>query len=152
MALHQDFSDILRCLNDAGAKYLIVGAHAVSFYTEPRFTKDIDILVEPTLENAAKVYRALLEFGAPLRGVGVEDLANPTMMYQIGVEPVRIDIIMGIDGVDFQNAWSKKVATNFGEEKIYILGIDDLIKAKKIASRDQDHLDLKKLAKVKKKK
>lgn len=146
MSIHQDFKDMLRCLNAAGVRYLIVGAHAVSFYTEPRYTKDIDIFVEPTFENAARVYEALLKFGSPLKGVKIADLMNPDLVYQIGIAPVRIDIITGIGDVDFEKAWSRKKTTRFDNEKVFILGLNDLIKSKKAASRPQDKLDLKKLA------
>lgn len=152
MAIHQDFKDMFRCLNDAEVRYLVVGAYAVSFYTEPRYTKDIDILVEPTPENAIKVYDALLKFGSPLKGVGIDDLMKPDFVYQIGVAPVRIDILTGISDVDFKKAWSKKKTTCFDEEKVFIVGFDDLVKTKKAASRPQDKLDLEKLAKAKRKK
>lgn len=150
MSIHKDFEDMLRCLNDAKVRYLIVGAHAVSFYTEPRYTKDIDFLIEPTVENAPKVLEALKKFGAPVAGLKISDFINPNLVYQIGVAPVRIDIIMGIKGVDFRQAWVNKKATRFGRERIFVLGIDDLIRAKEASARTQDELDLEKLKKAKK--
>jgi hypothetical protein len=152
MAIHQDFEDLLRCLNDAKAKYLIVGAHAVAIYSEPRYTKDLDIWVEPTRENAPKVYEALKRFGAPLKNLHIEDLTKPRMFYQIGVAPVRVDIIMGIKGVDFSQAWPNRKTAHFGKERVHILGIDELVAAKRASARPQDKLDLKKLAKASKSK
>lgn len=149
MAVHQDFEDMLRCLNEEKAKYLIVGAHAVSFYTEPRYTKDIDIWIDPAPENAKRVYSALRKFGAPLADLDVGDLSDTDKIYQLGIAPVRIDIMMGPGGIDFSTAWKKRKTTTFGKEKVYIIGIEDLIKLKKTASRPQDKIDLKKLAKVK---
>lgn len=147
--IHQDFEDMLRCLNTAKVKYLIVGAHAVSVYTEPRYTKDIDIWVEPTKENAVKVYNALKKFGAPIKQLEVDDLANPNLVYQMGVAPVRIDILMSISGTDFPTAWSNKKTIRFGKEKVHVIGFEELVKAKKASGRTQDELDLEKLYRVK---
>ncbi len=146
MAVYQDFEDLLRCLNGAKVRYLIVGAHAVAFYTEPRYTKE-DIWVDPDPKNAERVYKALGKFGAPLQGLKVEDLTNPKLVYQIGVAPVRVDIIMGIGYLKFSEAWRHKRAASFGKEKMFVLGIKELITAKKAASRPQDKLDLDKLQK-----
>jgi len=150
MSVHQDFEDLLRCLNTVKAKYLIVGAHAVAVYSEPRYTKDLDIWVEATRENALKVYEALKEFGAPIKNLKVEDLTNKELFYQIGVAPIRIDIIMGLKGVDFSEAWKNKKTTKFGKEHIYVLGLDDLVKTKKTAARPRDKEDLRKILKAKK--
>lgn len=152
MAVYPDFEDLLRCLNDAKARYLIVGAHAVSFYSEPRYTKDMDIWIDPTPENAEKVYKALQKFGAPTKNLRVEDLTKPNLFYQLGIAPVRIDVIMSIKGVDFSTAWPNRKTTRFGKERVFILGIEDLIKSKKATMRPQDRLDLNKLTKINKSK
>lgn len=145
MAANQDFEDLLQCLNAAKVEYLIVGAHAVSLYTEPRYTKDIDIWVNPTTKNAEKVYAALKAFRAPISSLKVNDLANPELVYQIGVVPVRIDIMMGISGVDFPTAWKHKKSTKFGNQKVFVIGLSELIINKKATARPQDKLDIKKL-------
>lgn len=150
MAVYPDFEDLLRCLNVAKARYLIVGAHAVSFYTEPRYTKDLDIWVNPSPENAAKVHKALGEFGAPIKNLRIEDLTKPNLFYQLGIAPVRIDIIMSISGVDFSKAWQNRKSTRFGKIKVNIIGIEELVRSKKVAMRPQDRIDLGKLAKLKK--
>lgn len=150
MEVNPDFNDLLKMLNTYGVKYLIVGAYAVIYYTEPRFTKDIDIWVEPTPENAAKVWKVLTEFGAPLEQVRLADFCNMDLIYQIGVAPNRIDIMMDVPGVEFDSAWKNRVQSSYGKESIFIMNFNDLIRAKKNAGRDQDLLDLKRLLAVKK--
>ena len=98
MPANQDFKEIFRLLNAEEVEYVIVGAHAVMFYTEPRYTKDIDILVNPTAANARKAWNALAKFGAPLKNISESDFADKDLIYQVGIEPNRIDIIMSISG------------------------------------------------------
>jgi len=136
-------------LNEYDVRYLVVGAYAVIYYAEPRYTKDLDIWVEPSIENARLVWKALAAFGAPLEGVTLEDFCNPEMVYQIGVAPNRIDVMMNIPGVDFSSAWQSKVESTYGGEHINIIGLDDLIKAKKTVDREQDRLDVKTLEQAK---
>jgi hypothetical protein len=150
MAVNPDFSDLLKILNDYGVRYLIAGSYAVMYHTEPRFTKDIDIWVEPTSTNSERVWAALGEFGAPLEQVSLADFCNKELIYQIGVAPNRIDIMMDIPGVDFIKAWQKRIQSHYGETPIFIMALDDLITAKEKAGRDQDLLDLKNLRSIKK--
>ncbi len=145
MDLSPDFRDLFRLLNKHRVKYLVVGAHAVVYYTEPRFTKDLDILIKSDLQNAERVYQALREFGAPLKGMAVKDLTDRKMVYQIGVAPVRVDIIMGLPGMDFDSIWKNRVRSKYGDVPISILGKNDLMHAKKRAGRPQDKIDLEKL-------
>ena len=147
--MNPDFKDMFKILNEQGVRYLVVGAYAVTFHAEPRYTKDLDIWVEPTPENAKKVWEALTAFGAPLDDVSVEDFGNQSLVYQIGVEPNRIDIMMNVPGVVFPEAWENRVESSYGEEKVNIIAIDDLILAKRTANRDQDKIDVKNLEKVK---
>jgi len=134
-------------LNKYHVKYLLIGAYAVIYYTEPRYTKDIDIWVKADKDNAQKLYRALAEFGAPLKGVKPDDFMNTNMVYQIGVPPVRIDIMMGLPQLNFERAWKKRIKTQYDRVSINIIGIDELMKAKKQAKRKQDLLDLEALNK-----
>ena len=145
MASNRDYKDLFRIFSDEQVEYLVVGAHAVVYYAEPRYTKDIDIWVRPTLENARRVWSALKRFGAPLGQVTPEDFSDAAMVYQIGVEPNRIDILMGVDGVQFESAWQNKVESTYDGVPIHILGRNDLIKAKQTAKRPQDLLDLERL-------
>lgn len=149
--LSPDYKDLLKIFNKYKVRYIVVGAYAVIYYTVPRYTKDLDIWVEPTPENADKIYNALKEFGAPLIDVQREDFTNKSLIYQIGVAPVRIDLITSILGVEFAFAWKNRKRTNYDRVPINILDIKNLIKSKKILRRDQDILDLKRLTKLPKK-
>jgi hypothetical protein len=91
--ISSDYKDLLRSLNAAGVRYLIVGGYAVMIYTEPSFTKDLDIWIDPTIDNAQALFRALSAFGAPLKGISPRDFTEPEIFYQMGVEPVRIDVL-----------------------------------------------------------
>lgn len=150
MHINEDFEELLLLLNREKVKYLIVGAYAVIFHTEPRYTKDIDIWIKPEHENAERVYRVLKKFGAPLGRLTLNDLVNPKMVYQIGVEPNRIDILMGIGSIDFDTAWKNRKTDRYGRAKIFILGRRHLIKAKSIAGRPGDLRDLEVLRKNRK--
>ncbi len=151
MDVNPDYKDLLKELNARGIRYVVVGTHALIYYTEPRFTKDMDIWIEPTQENAAKIFEALKAFGAPLQGIKIEDFANPQNIYQIGVSPSRIDIIMGISGVKFPTAWRNKKHVKYGDVQINILSAEDLLRNKKASGRPQDLADVSMLQKVKKK-
>jgi hypothetical protein len=146
MATNKDFEDLLHLLNSVHAKYLIVGAYAVIFYTEPRYTKDIDIWVQPTLKNAQKVHQALQRFGAPVKDLTIADLSNPALVYQIGIEPNRIDILMGMGKLPFDQAWRHRRVSHYGKEKMYLLDRKDLVRAKKGTGRLQDQLDVQLLS------
>jgi len=148
MAVNPDFRDLFSAFNDAGAEYLLVGAHAVAIYAQPRYSKDMDVWVRPTRENAERVFQALARFGAPLEGVTPEDFADPEMIYQIGVAPNRIDVIMAIAGVDFERAWTGRVEKTYGGVPIHVIGKADLVRAKKASGRPQDLLDVEALEKT----
>ena len=145
--VNRDFSDLFAALNDAEVSYLLVGAHAVAFHAEPRYTKDLDIWVEPTSENAARVIEALRLFGAPLAGVAESDFSQPGVTLQIGVAPNRIDLATAIDGVAFAEAWPRRVESEYGTHRIWVIGRTDLATNKRAAGRPQDLLDLDLLAK-----
>lgn len=145
MKNNKDYKELLRFLNQEKVEYLIVGAYAVIFYTEPRYTKDIDVWIKPDPKNAHKTYCALKKFGAPVSGLTEKDLTDPELVYQIGIEPNRVDILMDVDGVSFDQAWKNRRTIHFEDEKVYVLALDDLIKSKKKTNRMQDKLDLEKL-------
>lgn len=150
VGVNRDFEDLLRCLNHAKARYLVVGAYAVIFYTEPRYTKDLDLWIELSPENSERVYNALKKFGAPLKGLTPNDFSRPGFTYQIGIEPNRIDILMGIDDLIFEKAWERHRITKYGGQKAAMIGIDDLIKNKHTVGRAQDLIDTASLKRVKK--
>jgi hypothetical protein len=144
--VNRDFRDLFVALNDAGARYLVVGAHAVAYYAEPRFSKDLDVWVDASPANAPQVMAALRAFGAPLQAVSEDDFSAPGVTLQIGVAPNRIDVATQVDGVTFEVAWPNRVETQFGDQRIWLIGRDDLLANKKAAGRPQDLLDLDTLA------
>jgi hypothetical protein len=145
MPANPDFKGLFSAFNDEGVEYLVAGAHAVIYFSEPRYTKDLDVWVRPSADNASRVYRALARFGAPLEGVSEADFRDADLVYQIGIEPNRIDVIMSVAGVGFDAAWSDRVESSYGGVPIHIMGRKSLIKAKRASGRPQDLLDLDKL-------
>ena len=146
MPLNEDFKDLFTALNAESVEYLVVGGYAVIFYAEPRFTKNIDIWVNPTPENAARVLRALARFGAPLGDITEKDLTNRELVYQIGIAPNRIDIVMDAGGPSFSDAWKNKTTASYGDAPIFIIGKNDLLRSKKAMGRPQDLLDAEMLS------
>src|SRR3954471_21920010 len=140
--MNPDFAEILSELTAAGAEFIVVGAFAVAAHGNPRATGDIDIWVRPTLENAGRVLRALRAFGAPMFDLTVEDLVNEQTVFQMGVAPVRIDILAGIDGVSFEDAWSRRVSAQLGPAEAPVLSLIDLAANKRAAGRPKDLADL----------
>ena len=136
-----DFKEILSTFNRHEVRYLVVGAYAVMKYSEPRFTKDLDIWIEATRENAEKVFAALLDFGAPLSQLKIEDFLSEGF-FQMGRPPVRIDILMSIDGVDFVDAWPHRLTGDFDGVPATFIGKEDLLKNKSTSARPQDFIDI----------
>jgi hypothetical protein len=132
-------------LRDAGAEYLVVGAHALAAHGRPRATGDLDIWVRPTAGNARRVHAALAAFGAPLDELTVEDLTQPDLIYQIGVVPARIDILTGISGVEFAEAWAGRMTIRIGELEVPVIGREALIRNKRAAGRPRDLADVAEL-------
>lgn len=141
--LNEDFVDVLHELQSAGAEFVIVGAHALAALGVVRATGDIDILVRPTAENAARVFAALTAFGAPLvaHGVTVEDFSNAGSVYQMGLPPRRIDILTSISGVDFEEAWASRMHVALAGMELCVLGRDAMIRNKRAAARPKDLVD-----------
>lgn len=114
-------------------------------YSEPRYTKDLDIWVDPSVRNSHALYRALDAFGAPLANIDQDTFKDPGVMYICGLPPSRIDILTRIKGVDFETAWKKRERSTFAGVETQFLSLELLIDAKRSAGREQDKLDLKKL-------
>ena len=142
MEINSDYKNLLKSLNAADARYLVIGGYAVMAYTEPRYTKDLDIWVDPEAANAIAVFGALAEFGAPLRGITASDFAQPEIFYQVGVAPVRVDILTSIADIDFAAAWERRITANFDGESCPVIGREDLIAAKRAAGRSTDEIDV----------
>jgi len=145
MPTNSDFKELLKSLNAANVEFLLVGAHAVMFYAQPRFTKDIDLWVNPQRENTEKLVVALREFGAPLQGITASDFTNQELVYQMGVPPNRIDIVMGVDGLTFEQAWKNRVRSQYDDVPFFLIAKEDLITNKRASGRPQDRLDLERL-------
>jgi len=150
MGCNPDYRDLFVAFNDAEARFLIVGAYAVIHHTEPRYTKDIDVWVEPSPANATRVFRALAAFGAPLVGVGAADFTDPAVVYQVGIEPNRIDVLTSIGPLDFNASWSRASQVDYGGVAVRVLSLDDILAAKRAAGRPQDLLDIEKLERARK--
>ena len=114
-------------------------------YSEPRYTKDLDLWADPEADNAARLFGTLVKFGTPLGGLTAESFQDETMMYQIGVPPVRVDILMAIAGVRFADAWNGREQVDLGDVTAPIISRDDLILAKQASGRPQDRRDLKRI-------
>ena len=145
--LNDDYKEMLQLLLEERVKFLVVGAYALGVHGYPRATGDIDIWVEPVLENARKVMRVLNRFGAPLFDVTEQDFAKKGTIFQIGVVPRRIDIITAIDGVEFPAAYARKEITVVEELEIPVLSLQDLITNKECTGREKDALDVTMLKK-----
>ncbi|MBU2573355.1 MAG: nucleotidyltransferase [Elusimicrobia bacterium] len=150
MDLNQDYKEILKVLNECRVRYLIIGAYATIYYTEPRYTKDLDIWIERDFENITNLYKALKKFGAPLRNISEEDFMDKGTIYQIGVEPVRIDIVSDLAGINFKQAWKAKTKAKYDDVPVSLIGLNDLIKSKEKAGRKQDEIDIEKLLPLRK--
>ena len=136
-----DFKDMLLALSDAKIDFLLVGAYAVAAHGHPRATGDLDLWVRPDAETAPKVYRVLADFGAPLHDLTIDDLATPGMVFQIGVEPSRIDILTAISGVTFDDAWENRLSIELDAIKLNVIGRYDLIVNKRACGRPKDIAD-----------
>jgi hypothetical protein len=145
MFVNSDFSDLLRLFNANQVKYLVIGGYALIQYAEPRYTKDLDLWISADATNAQAVYRALREFGAPLADLSAADFAQEGYFYQMGIPPVRVDILMGIPGVVFAEAWPRRMEVDFAGLVVPFISREDLIAAKRAAGRPQDLLDVEQL-------
>lgn len=141
MPVNPDFRDLFAALNGAGAEYLLVGGYALAVHAAPRFTKDLDVWVNPTRENASRVLAALRTFGAPLGELTEADLAAPGIVFQMGLPPNRIDLLTSIDGVDFLEAWPSRLVTEYGGQPLPVIGRTHLVANKRASARAQDLVD-----------
>jgi len=145
MLTSPDFRELLKLFEKHKIRYLIVGGYAVMKYSEPRFTKDIDVFISTDQDNANSVYEALKEFGAPLENLTPEDFAHKGYFYQMGSPPLRVDIMMSIPGIEFDEAWEKREIVELDDLKIFFISRSDLIRAKEASARLQDRIDIDKL-------
>lgn len=140
-----DFKELLLAFNEHNVEFLIVGAHALAVHGHVRATKDLDLWVRPEQSNAQNVLQALAKFGAPVKDLMADDLTREGTIVQIGIPPVRVDVITSIDGVEFAEAWPDRLATSFGGVPAFVISRAHLIANKKTAARLQDLADVQQL-------
>jgi len=143
--VNQDFRDLLRAFNEEKVKYLIVGGYALIKYTEPRYTKDLDIWVSPDPDNSEKVFRALLKYGAPVSSMKASDFMREGFFFTMGIAPNRIDILFNLTGLTFAGAWERRKRALIGDIETNFLSRVDLIVNKEAVGRKQDLADVEKL-------
>ncbi|MBU6158166.1 MAG: nucleotidyltransferase [Bacteroidetes bacterium] len=146
-----DFLDFVQICNKHSVKYLVVGGFAVSVHGYPRYTKDLDICIQMTLENAEKLLRVIDEFGFGSLNLTKDDFMSPNFITQLGYEPLRIDILNDIDGVSFDEAWENRKIVNYENVEVPFIGYNELLKVKLKAGRPQDIADVEKLKSRKRK-
>jgi hypothetical protein len=141
----QDFKELLSAFNEHRVKYLIVGGYAVAVHAQPRATKDLDLFVQPDIENAKALFAALVQFGAPLDDLKPEDLIDPESFFRIGSAPQMIEILPRISGVVFDDAWERRLELVVDERsglKAFVISADDFISNKIATARPQDMADV----------
>jgi len=143
--LNPDFRDMLSALIEEDVEFLVVGAYALAAHGIPRATGDLDFWVRSSEENASRLLRALIEFGAPTEDLSPTDFLSPDVVVQIGVEPNRIDFLTSIDGVEFDAAWPNRITADIEGIKVPVLGREDLIRNKKAVGRTRDLADIEEL-------
>ena len=143
--MNQDFVDLLRAFVDHDVKFLVVGAYALGVHGRPRATGDLDVWIDATPANAARVMQALAAFGAPLADVAAADFAKPGVVFQMGLPPVRIDILTELTGLAFADAWPTRVRAPFGPVEVDVIGRDAFIANKRATGRARDLGDVESL-------
>ena len=146
--LNDDYREMLQCLAAEGVEYLLVGAYALAAHGYPRATMDIDLWVMPSPTNAAAVLRALSRFGAPPGDLKSADLEHDDTIFQIGVAPRRIDLITGVSGLHFEEAYANAIEVDIEGIRLRIPSIQDLILNKKSTGRTRDKADVEVLERL----
>jgi len=145
MSIDSNFEELLSLFIARGVRFLVVGGYAFGSHATPRGTKDLDLWVDATPENAAKTWRALAEFGMPLEKITPQDLEKPGPWLVFGRAPTRVDILTAVDGLVFADAWGRRVDRPFGAVTAPVLSMDDLIANKRRVGRPRDVLDVEEL-------
>ena len=143
--MNQDFLDLLRAFIDRDVRFLIVGAYALGVHGRPRATGDLDVWVDPTPDNAPRIMEALEAFGAPVQQVAAADFSRPGIVFQMGLPPLRIDVLTELSGLTFAEAWSSRISAAFGSVTVDVIGRDAFIKNKRATGRARDLADVEAL-------
>ena len=145
MEIQRDFKELLALLNEHKVEYAIVGGYALAFHGAPRYTGDMDILVKPDRKNTRRILAALEEFGFGGLELSIEDFENPDMIVQLGVAPVRVDIITTLTGVSWEQVYSNRVKGKYGNVPVSYIGREQFIANKKAVGRKKDLADVEAL-------
>jgi hypothetical protein len=148
METPSDFKDLLALFNAQGVEYLLVGGYALAFHGAPRFTGDLDIFVKPSPENAQRIMAAINQFGFASTGLGPADFNAPDKVVQLGVPPVRIDVMTSLTGVSWEEAWSGRVKGTYAGLDVFYIGIEEFVKNKRSLGRQRDIADLEALGRA----
>lgn len=148
MEIQQDFKDLLKCFSEHGVEFIIVGGYALAFHGAPRFTGDLDLFIHPTPANAQRVMRALDQFGFSFPNLSEDDFSVPGRVVQLGVPPIRIDLITSISGVAWEDADAHKEAAQYGDVPVFYLGKGEFIRNKAATGRKKDLADIEALGEV----
>lgn len=143
--MNSDFRDLLRIFSEEEVEFLVVGGYAVIHHTQPRYTKDLDIWLKPSTENARRIWIAFSRFGVPMTDVTEADFAGEGLQYAIGLPPSQIDFLTSLPGAEFDSAWEDRAEGRAGGLTVPFLGIPQLVAAKTLAGRPQDLADLDEL-------
>jgi hypothetical protein len=142
LQLNDDWNEFLRALTSTGTEYLLIGGHALAVHAEPRFTEDLDVFVKPTLANARRVVRALVDFGFGSIAPHPAELARPGLVWMLGRKPRRIDILTGISGVTYEDAARNSVEIDVSGVQVTVIGRDALLRNKAASGRPKDLADI----------
>jgi len=143
--MNQDFLDLLRAFIDRNVRFMVVGAYALGVHGRPRATGDLDVWVDPTADNAERVIRALEQFGAPMGQITAADFSRPGIVFQMGLPPLRIDVLTELSGLTFSEAWSSRTQAAFGPLTVDVIGREAFVKNKRATGRAKDLGDIEAL-------
>lgn len=146
MELQKDFKELLELFNKHKVEYVIVGAYALAFHGCPRYTGDLDILVKPDRNNAKKILKAMKDFGFGSLKLNLKDLSSPGKVIQLGMPPIRIDILTSVTGVTWERISANRMTGKYGNTTVYFIGKAELITNKRSIGRHKDLADLESIS------
>lgn len=142
MKISPDFKEFIACANARSVRFLIVGGYAVAFHGHPRYTKDLDVWIDPTEDNAGRVLTALEDFGFAALDLQVEDFLEPEQVIQLGYPPMRIALLTSVSGLSFDECYPNRQSTEIEGVEVTFVGLEDLKENKRASGRHQDLADL----------
>ncbi len=146
MIINKDFRDFIGCLNKHKVEYLIVGGYAVALHGHPRYTKDLDVFINITIDNAQKLVDAIIDFGFSSLQLNVNDFTEPGNIIQLGYPPNRIDLITSATGLEFDQAWPARIVIDIEGLDVNFIDLEHLIRNKRATGRYQDLADIENLS------